>query len=231
MKKFSILEKFKYTDEEIEDFFLDYKDDDKFELKSGFLTSDNRFFTDVAGVKKGTRQCKMATISMEDICKDGIQGPGAGPRSITDFSKIEKVLSEIKKFFSRSGLEPNFIIEPNWEDIEIHFFIVGGLVEDKQLGSKDDILRFQKELLAICKARGYKRVRLGNNWLEIRTPVRDERLWFGIIDMFNRLQNGTLPDNERNAPIIDWYNRLTNAGYTISKSGGDNQIVIKIKPQ
>lgn len=50
MKKFSLLESFKYSDEEIEDFFLEFIDEKKFTLKSGFLTKDNRFFTDVTHV-------------------------------------------------------------------------------------------------------------------------------------------------------------------------------------
>lgn len=229
MKKFSLLESFKYSDEEIEDFFLEFIDQKKFTLKSGFLTKDNRFFTDVAGVNKTTRKCKMATIEIEGV-GNGIQGPGGGGRAMTSFESLDKVLTEIKKFYARSGESPNFIIEPQWEDIEITFFMVGGLVEQSDTEVQDKIIELQKDLLEICKKRGYKRVSLkNNNWLEIRTPVRDQRLHYGIVDVFFKLSNGTLQENERNQPLLDWYQKVTAAGLTLYRTGGDNQVVIQLK--
>ncbi len=229
MKKFSLLEGFKYSDEEIGDFFIDYVDDKKFTIVSGYLTKDDTFFTDVAGVNKTTRKCKMVTIRLDDVAK-GIQGPGGGNRALTNFDTLNRVLSEIKTFYARSGESPNFSIEPIWEDIEINFFIVGGLVEEADTGLQDKIIKFQKELLQICKNRGYRRVSLkNNNWCEIRTPVRDrENLYYGITNVFSRLQNGNITVNDRNQPLIDWYQRLTADGLTIYRTGGDNQIVIKL---
>jgi len=229
MKKFSLLENFKYSDEEIEDFFLEFIDDKKFSLKSGFLSKDNRFFTDVAGVNKGTRKCKMVTIRIEGVA-NGIQGPGSGPRALTSFESLDKVLNEIKKFYARSGESPNFVIDPQWEDIDIVFFLTGGIVDESDSKIQSDIIEFQNELLDICKKRGYKRVSLkSNNWCEIRTPVKEQNLYYGIVDVFYKLSNGNLPENERNQPLLNWYQRLTNAGLTIIRSGGDNQIVIKLK--
>lgn len=229
MKKFSLLESFKYSDEEIEDFFLEFIDEKKFTLKSGFLTKDNRFFTDVAGVNKTTRKCKMATIEIEGV-GNGIQGPGGGGRALTSFESLDKVLTEIKKFYARSGESPNFIIEPSYDDIDITFFLVGGLVEQSDTEVQDKIINLQKELLEICKKRGYKRVSLKNsNWLEIRTPIKDQRLYYGIVDVFIKLPNGTLPENERNQPLLDWYQKVTAAGLTLYRGGGDNQIVIQLK--
>jgi hypothetical protein len=229
MKKFSLLESFKYSDEEIEDFFLEFIDDKKFTLVSGFLTKDNRFFKDVAGVNKTTRKCKMVTIRLEEVA-NGIQGPSGGGRSLTSFEALDKILSEIKKFYARSGESPNFIIEPYYDDIEITFFLTGGIVEESDTETQDTIIGFQKELVEICKKRGYKRVSLkGNNWCEISTPVRDQNIYYGIIDVFNKLSNGNLQGNERNQPLIDWYNRVTTSGLTLSRLGGDNQIVIQLK--
>jgi hypothetical protein len=229
MKKFSLLESFKYSDEEIEDFFMDYVDEKKFTLVSGFLTKDDRFFTDVANTNKTTRKCKMVTIELEDVA-NGIQKPGGG-RSLNSFETIDKILSEIKKFYARSGESPNFSIETRWEDITITFFIVGGLVEETDTNIQDNIIKFQKELLQICKNRGYKRVSLkNNNWCEIRTPVRDPyNIYYGTINIFNQLRDGNLPVNDRNQPLIDWYQRLTTAGLTIDRRGGDQQIVIKLR--
>lgn len=229
MKKFSLLESFKYSDEEIEDFFLEFIDEKKFTLKSGFLTKDNRFFTDVTHVNKTTRKCKMAKIELEGIA-NGIQGPVGGGRALTSFESLDKVLNEIKKFYARSGESPNFIIEPSYDDIEITFFLVGGLVEQSDTEVQDKITNLQKELLEICKKRGYTRVSLKNpNWLEIRTPKKDWRLEYATRDVFIKLANGQLQENERNQPLLDWYQKVLAAGLISSTSGGDQQIVVQLK--
>lgn len=232
MKKFSLLENFKYSDEEIEDFFIDYIDEKKFSLKSGFLTKDNRFFTDVSGVSKTTRMCKMVTIRIDDVGK-GIQGPGSGPRSMTSFDPINKILGEIKKFYARSGESPNFTIDPRWEDVDISFFILGGLVDDTHTKDQSIIIGLQKELVPILKDRGWKRVtQKRNNWVEIRTPAKGgfwNRADFGLRDVLTKAREGQLQVNDRNQPLIDWVAKVIQAGFTYTVGGGDNQVVVQLK--
>jgi hypothetical protein len=232
MKKFSLLESFKYSDEEIEDFFLEFIDQKKFTLKSGFLTKDNRFFTDVAGVNKTTRKCKMATIRIEGV-GNGIQGPVGGGRALTSFESLDKVLTEIKKFYARSGESPNFIIEPSYDDIDITFFMIGGIVDDSDSKTQDQIIELQKELVPILKSRGYKRVtHKSNNWVEIRTPVKGgfwNRADFALRDVLTKARAGQLPVNDRNQPLIDWAAKVAQAGFTYTAGGGDNQVVVQLK--
>lgn len=232
MKKFSLLENFKYSDEEIEDFFLEFIDENKFTLVSGFLTKDNRFFKDVSGVNKSTRKCKMVTIRLEDVAT-GIQGPGGGDRALTSFEALDKILSEIKKFYARSGESPNFIIQPSWEDIDITFFLTGGIVEESDTKTQNDIIELQKELVPILKARGYKRVaQKSNNWVEIRTPAKGgfwNRADFALRDVLVKARQGQLPVNDRNQPLIDWAAKVNQAGFTYEAGGGDNQVVVHLK--
>ena len=56
MKKFSLLESLKYSSEEIEDFFIEYVDTNRFTIKDGFIDSDKRFFTDVSHVDKRSKE-------------------------------------------------------------------------------------------------------------------------------------------------------------------------------
>lgn len=232
MRKFSLLESFKYTDEEIEDFFMEYVDEKRFTLKSGFLTKDNRFFTDVSSVNKSTKKCKMVTITIEDTSK-GIQGPSSGPRAMTSFEPIEKILSEVKKFYARSGESPNFTIQTHWEDTDVTFFIVGGLVEESDTQTQDKIIELQKELVPILKARGYKRVtQKSNNWVEIRTPAKGgfyNRADFVLRDILTRARNGQLQVSDRNQPLIDWATKVSQSGFTYNAGGGDNQVVVQLK--
>ena len=43
---FNLFENFKLDNEDIENLFIDYVDNKQFKLIEGFVTSDNRFFTD-----------------------------------------------------------------------------------------------------------------------------------------------------------------------------------------
>jgi hypothetical protein len=63
LKKFnnfeSLFENFKLDNEDIEDLFIDYVDNKQFRLVEGFVSSDNRFFNDVANVKQDTKKCSI----------------------------------------------------------------------------------------------------------------------------------------------------------------------------
>lgn len=132
MKKFTLLENFKYSDEEIEDFFLDYVDNKKFELHHGFINKDKQFFTRAGDVMNGDRECKKVTIILDGKAT-GIQNDYGGARAVTDISIISKILASIKTFYDRSYEDINFIIDTKYDDIEVTFFIVGNLVDKSQV--------------------------------------------------------------------------------------------------
>src|ERR1035437_10172856 len=137
MKKFSLLENFKYTDEEIEDFFIEYTDEngDVFKLENGYINKDNDFFKDVASVISTTKQCKHITIRLEDVAK-GIHG-NSGDRCMTNVDLLTKLLTTIKTFAFKSETPLNFYLENSYDDIILHFYIVGGPVDNTHLKSKD----------------------------------------------------------------------------------------------
>lgn len=225
MKKFSLLESFKYSDEEIEDFFMQFVDDRRFSISSGFINANNRFFTDVSSIDEKTKRCKMVNIEIPNIL-NGIQGPN-GERSMTSLESLQNILSEIKKFYNRSGEPPNFVIKQIYVNVEIIFFLVGGLVEKSDTKIQDKIIDLQKELLEISKKRGYKVKLKNNNWIDITTSSL--AIYNGIVNIFKQLIDGNLQENERNQPLIEWYQKVTNAGLRFSRSGVDNQIIIQLK--
>jgi hypothetical protein len=237
LKKFnnfgSLFESFKLDNEDIEDLFIDYVDNKQFRLVEGFVCSDNRFFTDVASVKKDTKKCKEITINLKGVA-DGIQPHSGGGRCLTDIKVLSQILSEIEQFYHRSGESPNFQVKPSWEDLEIKFYIVGGLVESSEFDLKEQIENFLKELEIILKTKyNYKRLNLKrSNWLEIRTPVKGGGLYgnagYALNQKIRRSFNNQL-DATRDADLIQWATRVTQGGFRCELTGGDNQVVVQLK--
>jgi hypothetical protein len=120
MKKFSLLEGFKYSDEEIEDFFFEFVESKNFTLTKGFINGDNRFITDVANTNKKSRECKRVEISIQGIV--GEITDKSGNRCINNIEKLSTVISTINKFYVRSKEDVNFIIKPSYDEIDIIFF-------------------------------------------------------------------------------------------------------------
>lgn len=224
---FNLLENFKLENEDIEDLFIDFVDNKQFKLIEGFVTSDNRFFTDVAKVEKDTRRCKEIRIELEDIAQ-GIQPQGGGGRCLTNIETLSNILSTIQQFYHRSGESPNFQIKPSWEDLEIIFYVVGGLVEGSEFEAKGKIEELLKELEGILKTKyRYGRPRIKNsNWLEIKTSSRTVDL--ALRAKIRRAFSGEL-DATADGEILDWATKVTQSGYQCNLTGGTNQVVVQLK--
>lgn len=236
MRKFSLLESFKYTDAEIEDFFFEFFENKNFGLKSGFVKQDkegrNNFFTDSAYVNEKTKECKRVSISFENKSK-GVYDQQNSCLSMDNLDIINSVISTIKKFYTRSSEPISFSINQKWDDIEVTFFIIGPIVGQSHLENKGQISQLLGELVPILKNRGYKRVNhKSTNWLEIRTPRKKIHGWdtdMVLRNIFERAIAGNLTQNEKNQPLIDWVNKVINLNYTISYGGGDLQVVVSLK--
>lgn len=235
MKKFSLLESFKYTDGEYEDFFYEFFEKGDFELENGYVKSEKsglRFFSDPAYVNANTRECKRIEISFDNKDK-GVYDQKSSCTSMTSLDIINGVVSTIKKFYMRSNESISFSIKQKWNNIDVTFFIIGSQVQDKLLEEKDKIKSLLSELAIVLKNRGYKRIKHeSTNWLEIRTPKKRVNGWDTdtlLRTIFERAINGNLQQSERNQPLIDWVRKVTDLGYNISYGGGDSQVVIQLK--
>lgn len=239
MKKFSLLENYKYSNEQIEDFFIEFYDDKKFHLKEGFISKDNRFFTEVASVGKDTKRCKEVMIELEDVCK-GISS-NAG-HSMTSIESLTKVLSLIRQFYNRSGESPNFIIKNSYDDIEIFFYLVGGLVDDTELNLKSEKQELLQELGVLFKTNlKFTRVNLSSNFLEIIVPKNGKNLigsTFGVHEYLKRAHGyannliaglDTPRIDDRGKLFVDWMTKIIQKHYEYSARCYDGQVVISLE--
>lgn len=232
MKKFSLLESFKFSNEELEDFFLEEIDEKRFKLQEGFIDKDNRFYTDVAQVRPKDKLAKKIIITIKDIATGIKSNEGY---CLNDLDIITKCLAKVKMFFFRTSETPNFIINPVYDDLEIILFIVGGEIQQEHTDTKTEINQLLDELKEVLKNRGYKRINnKSNNWLEIRTPkypkvsslYDNDYLLYMVI---RRAADNQLEVTPRNQPLINWAAKVSQANYQVKLSGGDNQVVVQLK--
>ena len=235
MQKFSLLENFKHTNDQIEDYFIEYVDNKKFDIEEGFISKDGRFFTGIGGIDSKTKQAKHLTIRLDDVA-NGITTYSNG-KCLSEFDTLVNAMSIVKTFFIRTGYPVNYQILPSYDDITIHIYVIGGLVEDNHLNTKSDIDNKLSELQVILKEYGYKRVTLKNsNWLEIRTPVKDRNADYYLNRLIRQALDGNLNVEgnlgERRTKfwtsLNEWCQKIT-PNYSVNLSGGDNQVVIRLK--
>ena len=229
MKKFTLLENFRYSDEEIEDFFIDYVDNKKFKLESGFLdTKENQFYLGVSNVSPKDRECKKITITIDNVAT-GIKSDKQEGRCVVNTDIITKILSSIKTFYARSYEDINFIINNQYDDIEVIFFITGDVINKSHLDKKEEIKTLLSELVLIIKARGYKKVSLkGANFLEVITP-RNSSDDITLSSTLKRASENNLDATDRNQPLINWMNKISQLNYRMETGGGNDQVVIKLR--
>lgn len=234
MKKFTEVEDFKHSNEEIEDFFWEFVDSRKFKLIDGYIRpSDNRFFTETAAVSPKDRRAKHIVVDIDKMA-NGIQTYQDG-KCLTSFDSLLSAINIAKKFFQRTGYDINYQILQNFDDVEVHIYLVGGLVTTSQLDTKNEINTSLSELQGYLKEYKFKRVSLQTNFLDIRTPVKDRDLdtWlFRTLRNAGNLNADVYNEESKTRKLFNnlnaWANKV-NPNYEIVLSGGDNQVVVKLK--
>jgi hypothetical protein len=216
-----------YTKDEIEDFFLEYIDEGKGSVTEGFLDKDNRYFTDVAKVSEDSKKCIKVEITLSKVSTGVMTSSGT---CLTNMDILTNLLTKIKSFYTRTELQPNFIIIPQWSNIEIEFYIPGEVVETGQLKTKEEINTLLTELLPIIKKMNYKRVELkGSNWLEVKVTTRrdEDSLYYQMRGAMNG-QYAESPIESR-VQLHNWCQKVQQAGYRIDTGGGDKQLIFSLK--
>lgn len=227
MKKFTILENFRNSDEQIEDILFEYYTKKDFSILNGFLNSKDVFFVEKAHVSKDTRECKKIQIRIDDIA-DGIHETGKS-KCLTSIDKLQKVLSVVSVFYRRSREKMNYRIEQSYDDMYVVFYAIGPVVSQSHLDKKGNILSLLKELSDILKEMGFRHTFNGtNNWLELKQKAEN------VQKLLIRLQQNALPNNERYDKITDWFDKIAQNELEMRLSYGGSinkttQVVVKLK--
>lgn len=220
------------TDEEVEDYFIEFYDRNKFSMKRGYVTPTGdewNFFTDISGVKSNTLNCIEVKISF-DFKKSKIRGQGT--MTLNSFDELEEAIAEIKKFYLRIKIEPSYTLKVEWDEIKIYFYILGTKVNDKLLGRKSEIENYLRQIGELYKKRtGFRKISLKNpNWLEIIVPKSQH--WsteIAIRRFFRNIADGNYtPTNETDQKLVEIFDEIREKGYSVNISGGDLQIVVRL---
>jgi hypothetical protein len=229
----SIKESRDLSDEEVEDYFIEFYDRDKFSMKRGYVTptgDDWRFFTDISGVKNNTLNCIEVRIAF-DYKKSKIRGEGG--MALNSFDELEEAAATIKQFYSMIKIEPSYTLKVEWDEIKIYFYIIGTKVNDKVLDKKSEIENYLKQIGELYKKRtGFRNISLKNpNWLDIRVPKSQP--WTvenAIRRFFRNIADGNyVPTNETGQKLVEIFDEIREKGYRVNVGGGDLQIVISLK--
>ena len=218
-----------YTKDEIEDFFLEYIDEGKGSVTEGFLDKDNRYFTDVAKVSKDSKKCIKVIIRLEKVSTGVMTNSGT---CLTNMDILTNLLTKIKSFYTRTELQPNFIIIPQFSNIMVEFYIPGEVVESGQLKTKEEINTLLTELIPIIKKMNYKKVSLkSSNWFEVRTPIRPADQDWALRQLMRGGINGQYAESpiESRVQLHNWCQKVQQAGYRIKIGGGDKQTIFSLE--
>lgn len=231
MKKFSLFESKTYTDDEIEDHFIDYIDDGKkFEIIHGFLSGDNTFFIDRGRISEKSRNCRKITIDISGIFNGLSDGMN---KCITDIDSLQKIINKIKVFYTRTGSDQNFLISQRYGTLEVIIFLIGDVISKSDLDISSEMDLLLNELKDILINRGYKNAKLkSKNFLDIRPKKYPKIHILGndylLIEILKKAAAGELPNNDRNLPLIEWATKAI-PKYKIVFGGGDDQVVVSLK--
>lgn len=226
-------ETFKNTDDAIKEFFIDYIDEDKdnLEIINGWVR-DNDFKREAEYIKKSDlkryKRAKLIKLKVSNL--DGIKIDWDNTCS-TSLEPLKKAIDDIERFYALSEEEINFSIEHKYDELIVQFVTKGDPAKEDE-AKADTIDKFLSELKAILHKRKYHRISDKGNFLDIRTAKKDKDRHFWLGDMMRRIRDGQIQDggeDDTKQMIIDWRNKLIDAGFTYEISGGDYQVVIKLK--
>lgn len=237
------------TNSMINDFFSDLIDDDKADVSvKDCYVYKNEKSDDSPGIlveitpylksPENYYKAKLITLEIFDKSK-GIAIDGK--HSIQSLSILKDIISSIERFYKWLDLDPediNYKIEKSYNSLDIKFVVKGEqLTQD--VNYKEDIDKYLGELKDLVKRRyNYRNINLKGNWLEIIFPRsnKDGDYWWKV--RLNRYLRGNLNQeevnslrsiSESNKNIIDWIEKVRKDNFDISISGGDSQVIIKLK--
>jgi hypothetical protein len=235
--KRSINESFKNSDEDILMFFTDYYDEnpDNFNVKNVLVFDNKKVVSETLYMKEPSKYRKAKVITIRVSKPNGIESGTA--KYLTTIEPLQRMLSDIERFYEMSGEEINYKIKTDFDGLSIEFLVLGEQMKDDQSKQKT-IDELFNELKGIYKEKGY-RPSIKGNWFELKTSAKKKYSSYGDFSIelrrtLGQINSGAMNlDNARESykSLIEWRNKVHQNGMTMNIGGGDHQVVISLKNQ
>jgi multimeric flavodoxin WrbA len=228
---------FKNTDEDIKMFFTDYTDESPDALTiTNCLLYDGMVIKETPYMKNISkyRRCKQIELTVGKA--DGIKAMdtfSGGGQCFTSFEVLKNAVFDIERFFALSNEEVNYTINTSYDELVITFVTVGDDIKPEETHSTK-IDTYLLELKGILSGRGYKRISISGNRLDLRTPQKPRDTAINLSWFLSKIKNGernldnTNSEYIRDIELIKWRNKIIEDRFNFDISGGDNQVVIKM---
>lgn len=225
---------FNLSNEQIEDYFIDYVDSNKFKIVRGYIDSygarKGMFFTDIGSIKKeNTLNCINIEIKIKMILGE-IYGRGAG--TMSGFKEIEELLDETKQFFGRIGKEPAFYIKPEYDHMILSMYVIGELIKEETFKCKERRESILKDLSILLKKKtSFRSIKMLNpNCLQITPPKILTNSMPYIIGILRNAYNGEhIAQTQIDIAISELVNRIREEGYRFDFGAGDTNLLIRLR--
>ena len=229
IKKFNESETFKNTDYDIKMFFTDYTDENPkaLTIENG-LVYNNNFIKDTVYMKNVTnyRKAKLITLNIGE--QNGIHINGKS--CITDLEMLSNVVFDIKRFYALSEEKINYTLYTDYAGLNVQFITLGDMVKPEESKS-EKIDNYLKRISECIKKKGWKRVSIKGDWIDISFPKKMDRSYEMHTRLY-RISNGQInldnTTNEIDRELITIRNEITEDGLQFNLGGGDQQVTLKL---
>ncbi len=241
IQKFKLFEstiesKYELSNEDIIDYFIDYADNDQIEISDGWI-EDNRFLHKKNHFSKAdlgkTKRAKLVIIPIEQQSEDGIHIE-TNLTTMRSLDPLIKAISELKRFYNLTNEEINFAIQQEFNNTNLILIISYDFINEKDL-TGDTIDGFLKEIsdfMVNDKSSPWKNKKriIKNNWVEFRfNSDRDSMYMWDVLSKMGNNQPYWVNGQPRYPQLDEINQRIQQAGYKISPTGGNKQTVITLK--
>lgn len=233
---------FKNTNQDIKMFFTDYTDENHDALTIEDVLLCGNDLVEKTSYMKNTSKYRRAKIVKLVVTKSN----GISTRNghcLKSFDILKDVVSDIERFYEVSGEEINYTINMEYDELVVRFIVLGDMVkaEESDVKKIDDHFIELKKIMLKRYGETSRRIKISGNWFEIKVPKslgRDatycismmfHKIISGQINLDNTPESQESPYTTHKREIIQWRNSVYEDGFEIETSGGDQQLVLKLK--
>lgn len=219
--------------EDIEEFFYEWTDEElaTLKIKDILILPDKRVIDKTPYVKNidKVKNGKLVTLTLKEKPNGLNLGMVSGANvCFTNFKMLDKAINDIKRFYIHTGEpEVNYNLRNSYMGLELYFVTTGPNLSKEETSVKeiDELLGELKDIFRTS----FRNITLRGNWLEIRIPQRRENE-----DPRSRVRRiftdeNYVPQTTQSQKIWDWKNKIREKGFDLDISGGDLQVVFKLK--